>query len=182
MGVGKHRSGSPEGSRLGMGKDHPFRITIASIEDTIVTRKHKSAGKRTKLGICSFVAALLRTNELIKRKKRLNDETLKYQICYEFHDRPSARALVEGRRTVGWWRLLYNKGFLTNGEVPEVKSKRYGKKGELVHPKTGKSIATQEQRWKVEKKYGYDFVTGEELEFEEDIQHTEVSDIAKEDE
>jgi hypothetical protein len=94
---------------------------------------HKSVGKRTSLGVCTFWAALFERNERVPQEKRMTDAELIRQVAIEFPDRPSTRKLVQGKQTVNYHRQLYNSGRYTRGIVPKHQSRRYDEQGNVTN-------------------------------------------------
>lgn len=105
----------------------------------------RSAGKKSKMGICQFWAYLFELNESLPRKHRMTDEEIKRQVIQEFPDRQAVVKLgpvgQKGEVTVNHYRQKYNVGRFTQGMVPKKLSKRYGLDGKEVNPRTGKPLS-----------------------------------------
>lgn len=102
----------------------------------------KSQGKFTQLGICQFIACLLKANEDLPKNKKLNDATITKAVAQEFPTAKSVKRLIAGHITIGYWRTLYNLGhFSPEKKAPKVKSKQYNEKGEVINPRSGKPVA-----------------------------------------
>ena len=124
-------------------------LGIQNTPDPKTRRSYTPAtrGKETGMGICAFWSTLFLANEGLPKKKRMTDAEIRRQVLAEFvpEDQPartkeSLRKLHDGEVTVNYYRGLYNKGRLTNGEVPDRVSKRYGEGGDAVKGKTGKPL------------------------------------------
>lgn len=122
-----------------------FSLKVRRVADPNPDRKiqRKSAGKRTRLGICEFVAALLETNETLPKHRKLTDATLTREIVREFPDRKPVLKMLRGILGMGYWRALYNSGKLTNGRVPATRANRWTEDGLVAHPKSGRPLNPQ---------------------------------------
>lgn len=138
-------------------KGHYINLRIFVPDRAEVRRKsgQKTWGRRSGLGVGAFIATLLKANELLQDRK-MTDEVLARQICLEFPDSPCARGILSGTKTVGEWRVAYNRGELTQKQKPEYPSRRYDGLGNVVNPRTGKPI-TPAEREKWSKKYGFTY-------------------------
>lgn len=103
---------------------------------------HKSKGKTTGLGICSYIAILFDVNESSPRKKKMTDSDIAKKILEEFPSRKSAKSFLDHSvryLTINSYRGFYNSGALT-GTIPKVRSFRYGKLGLPVEGRKGNRI------------------------------------------
>lgn len=94
--------------------------------------KRLSKGKTTTLGICQFWVTVFTANEGCPKHRRLNDESIKQLVIREYPGQPAAIDLQEGRKSVNFYRILYNCGRFTQGVRPKVQSNRYDDKGEII--------------------------------------------------
>lgn len=105
----------------------------------------KSHGRETGMGVCSYLAMIFETNELlaVKGGKKRTDDQILALVREEFPDREGAFFTGEKRKsgsyaTVNQWRIKYNAGKLTRGIPPKNRSFRYNSRGEIVDHRTGK--------------------------------------------
>lgn len=107
---------------------------------------HKSHGVRSGLGICAFVAELLRANEAAMRDQKATDDELREIIIGEFpHRLAKKRSSVKRlyRRAIGVWyyRGLFNAGLL-DGQKPKERSQPYNEEGQVIAKTRGRPAKT----------------------------------------
>jgi hypothetical protein len=115
-------------------------------------RINKTEGRSHHLrrtGICEFVSSLLAANEELPPEKRLSDERIRVILIVEYGHLPSIQALnvqrgdYKARRTVGYFRTLYNLGVLLTehrGFPPAKLSRRYSWRGKLASIGSGREL------------------------------------------
>jgi hypothetical protein len=104
--------------------------------------RHKSRGKTSGVGICTYFAFLFRANELAFKSRKLTDDQIAIMVEKEFPDRPSALVFrgPSKKRTINEYRIRYNTGRFTYGKTPELYSYRYNSVGDRVDGRTGKKV------------------------------------------
>jgi hypothetical protein len=112
------------------------RLVIPKESDAI-TEQQRSTGKRSGLGVHSFIGVLFEGNEKLSKKNKMTDVMIQNQIIAEFSGRKVASTLLDGTRTVNYYRNQYNSGRLL-GKMPPSISYRYNDDGEVVNGRTGK--------------------------------------------
>lgn len=134
-----------------------LRLYIHVPPDGERERCAKTCGRRSRLGVCSFLSALFYANEHLLPRKRMTDVAILRQFENEFPDYPAVREILTGKRTIGYYRQLYNAGRLTQRQKPERPSRRYNHAGQVVNPRNGNLPKSEADRERLERKYGYSF-------------------------
>ena len=125
-------------------KKREFMSTVKPLElkDPDPHVIHKSVGRKTKLGICSFCWNLFHANEELPRNRRLTNTALEYAVREEYSHR---KVLIDSldckNSSINDWRRRYNRGILipTLGQPLRV-SLRYNNDGSPVEPRLGRRV------------------------------------------
>ncbi|MBW1953230.1 MAG: hypothetical protein JRI66_09135 [Deltaproteobacteria bacterium] len=122
-------------TRRGRGtRPRKFTITVEVPQEDDVRVPHKTRGLKTGVGIFTFLAMLFDLNEHLPREKKMTDLTIARLLVQEFahlleKNRSSIRKVAEGKLKISYYRALYNAGRMTQGRIPNPKSRRYGPDG-----------------------------------------------------
>lgn len=117
-------------------------------------RRPRFIGKETGLGLCRFLAELFHNNEEVPPSKRLTNEAIERILVKEYPQHKALhKNLRNGRRTVNYYRDLYNRGRWTNGEPPAKISYRYNEDGIPVSIRNGKRPMTATERAEYARRY-----------------------------
>lgn len=118
------------------------------VRDAMRMRYTSGAGRRTKLSLGRFLAAVFETNELNPPHQKLTNAAIERLLFDEFPQKKEAflRARKSGKGGVNYYRYLYNLGRLTGGIAPPYISFRYNDLGQPVDTRTGKRILTVRER------------------------------------
>ena len=105
---------------------------------------HRTCGLNTKLGIMAFWKLLFEGNEKLPANQKMTNAEIERQVRIEFsHESTLLENLDSGRQSVNYYRHLYNKGRMTNGEAPELLSFRYDERGNKVQTRTASKLLTE---------------------------------------
>lgn len=109
-------------------------------------RRHKSFGKVTNVGVCSWFFDMFTLNELQVKTRRATNAEIERLVCLEFAHRDK---LVRGLKDpdnpncINLFRHKYNKGVLITRTPPVYLSVRYNHKGIAVDSRTGQVPLTK---------------------------------------
>lgn len=103
--------------------------------------KSRDIGKYMKLGFMQTWAKVFEQNETTEPEKRLTDPQIKELMLKEFPTKKGFKTKFS-KYGVNYYRLLYNKGWMTLGEFPAHPSFRYNEQGNAVDLRTGRRVLT----------------------------------------
>jgi hypothetical protein len=89
-------------------------------------------GKSTGMSLCEWLAITFDANELLKKEKKLTDESILQAVIKEFSGiSKTVDDLKSRKRTIGYLRAKFNRGKLT-GVVPKRQSHRWDEYGNII--------------------------------------------------
>ena len=140
-------------------RDQPFDslITPKNTPDKPRRVVHRTIGRRTGLGVCSFMFNLMELNEMLPKNKKMTNEELKRQLFDEFptHLSQLQRSFDQGNSSVNYYRTLYNEGRLIRSREPKNCAFRYNINGDKVDARSGKKLLSLKEQNDWRRKYGY---------------------------
>ena len=94
----------------------------------------------------AFWKLLFEGNEKLPTNQKMTNAEIERQVRLEFpHESTLLENLDSGRQSVNYYRHLYNKGRMTNGETPELLSFRYDERGNRVNTRTATRLLTEQE-------------------------------------
>jgi hypothetical protein len=111
-------------------------------------------GRCTGLGLFRFLAQVFDNNEKAPREDKLTNEAITAMLMEEFpHNKELIKGFKEGKRTLNYYRDLYNRGRLTNDEPPPSISFRYNSDGLAVELRHGRTLLSITERQTYARKF-----------------------------
>lgn len=136
----------PRTERWSDGRPKSFTITVKLPPP----HKYKPLARRGQIGVKSqltlseFITVLLELNDQLPPHKRLTDLQIIDQLAQEFPKSHVAYRLVQGKKSLGYLRSLYNMGrFSPDKTPPPIKSIPYGHDGWPINPWSGRPMTAK---------------------------------------
>lgn len=105
---------------------------------------HKSRGEESGLGVCTYLAILFETNELLPSRKKLTDRMIETKLKKEFPGKKLLRLKSGLSIDIPKYRSYYNAGRLTGGIRPTLPSFSYNEFGLPLNRITGEVLLPDE--------------------------------------
>lgn len=117
-------------------------------------KKPQFVGRCSGLGLFRFIAQVFEQNERVAREDRLTNEAIELMLLDEFgHNKALVEGFKTGKRTVNYYRDLYNRGRMHNDEPPPVISFRYNSAGLAVDLRNGTKLLETKDRLEYSRKF-----------------------------